>query len=201
MRAIILFIACIATLACAGQASAAETTHVVFETTKGDIVMEVHPEWAPVGARHFIELVELGFYDGAPWFRVIDNWVAQTGISWDEELNKQYGEANIDDDPVLQGNQRGYVAFGMTDQPRSRSTHIYINFADNSRLDPRGFAAFAQVVEGMDVADSLYRIPDDVFANSGIDQDKLGTDEGFAQFEQLFPDADYICRAYVVCCK
>ena len=172
-------------------------SHVVFETTAGDIIMELHPEWSPIGVAHFIDLVERGFYDGAPWFRVIDNWVAQCGISASEAENKAFGEANIQDDPVVQGNTRGYVAYGMTDQPNSRSTHIYINFADNSRLDAKGFACFAQVVEGMDVADSLYRIPDDVMEKSGIDQDKLGTAEGFAQFQQAFPEADYITRAYV----
>lgn len=184
----------------AAGAPAPELQYVLLETTAGDIVLEVHPEWAPIGSAHFIDLVERGFYDGAPWFRVIDNWVAQAGIAACEEDNKRWMEANIQDDPVVQGNQRGFVAYGMTDQPNSRSTHIYVNFADNSRLDPRGFACFAKVVEGMDVADSLYRIPDDVFAASGIDQDKLGTDEGFAQFQQLFPDADYICRASVLCC-
>ena len=54
---------------------------VVFETTKGDITFELHPEWAPIGVEHFLELVNAGFYDGAPWFRVLPGFVAQCGVA------------------------------------------------------------------------------------------------------------------------
>jgi peptidyl-prolyl cis-trans isomerase A (cyclophilin A) len=177
-------------------------TRVVLETTKGNIVLAVHPEWAPNGAAQFLDLVRLGFYDGAPWFRVIDRmdpnnpdapatpFVAQCGIAADPELNKQWGEANIQDDPVVMGNTRGRIAYGKTDEPNSRSTHIYINFGDNSRLDAKGFAAFAEVVEGMDVADSLYKCEFE-------DQDALAAPGGMAAFKAMFPEADYIVRAYV----
>ncbi len=167
------------------------TTTVVLETTKGDIVLDVHHDWSPLGAAHFIELVKLGFYDGAPWFRVINRFVAQCGISADPQLNAAWGEKTIPDEPVLKGNQPGNVAFGKTAAPDSRSTHFYINYGDNSAsLDPQGFSAFAEVVDGMDVALSLARCE---YQN----QQGLALAGGLAAFAAAFPEADYIKRAYI----
>lgn len=170
---------------------AAATTKVVLETTKGNIVLEVHPEWAPIGAAHFLELVNAKYYDGAPWFRVIDGFVAQCGIAADPVMTAKWQNKTIMDDPVVQGNKPGYVAFGKTGAPNSRSTHIFINYADNSMsLDPQGFACFAQVVEGMDVANKLFRAE---FA----DQAALSAPGGLDAFRKMFPEADYIKKAYV----
>lgn len=167
-----------------------ETITVVFETTKGDIVLEVHPSWSPLGAAHFIELVEAGFYDGAPWFRVIPGFVAQCGVAADPALNATWGEETILDEPVKQGNLPGFVAFG-TGGPNSRSTHIFINFIDNSgALDSQGFSCFAQVVEGFDNARNLFPCE---FQN----QAGLGAPGGMDRFKQAYPNADYITRAYV----
>lgn len=164
--------------------------YVVLDTTKGEIVLELHPEWSELGVAHFKQLVDAGFYDGAPWFRVIDGFVAQCGISSDPEMNTQWENANIKDEKVVMGNQRGYVSYGMTGEPDSRSTHFYINYVDNSRLDARGFAAFAVVVQGMDVADSLARVEFE-------DQEGLAKEGGMDAFAARFPDADYIDSAFV----
>jgi len=174
-----------------GETAQAGTTQVVLETTKGNIVLTVHNDWAPIGAAHFLELVNAKFYDGAPWFRVKEGFVAQCGISADPALNKEWGEKTIDDEPVKQGNQAWYVAFGKTGLPNSRSTHIFINLGDNTRwLDAQDFACFAQVTEGIDVVQKLYRCEYD-------DQEGLAADGGLAAFKQMYPNADYIAKAYV----
>jgi peptidyl-prolyl cis-trans isomerase A (cyclophilin A) len=165
-------------------------TNVVFETTKGKLVLAVHADWAPVGAAHFLELVRDGFYNGAPWFRVIDGFVAQCGIAADPAVNDKWDNVNIQDDPVKQGNKRGFVAFGQTSLPNSRSTHIFINYGDNSRLDGMRFACFAEVVEGMDVADKFTRC-------EYQDQDMLSGPGGLDDFKRKFPSADFITKAYV----
>lgn len=170
---------------------AMDISYVKFECTNGDIVFAVHEEWDQSGAEHFLELVRIGFYDGAPWFRVIEDWVAQCGISADWRMNAEWGEANFEDSPVLMSNTRGMVAYGKTDEPNSRSTHIYINFGDNSRLDAKGFSPFAEVIEGMDVADGLHRCEYD-------DQDALALEGGLDAFREMFPDADYIKLAYIL---
>jgi len=164
---------------------------VVLETTKGDIVLAVHADWAPLGSKHFLELVRDHFYDGAPWFRVLDGFVAQCGIAADPAANEKWGEQTIKDEPLKQGNKRGTVAFGKSGAPNSRSTHIFINYADNSSaLDPQGFACFAEVVDGMKIADKLTRCEYN-------DQHGLGLKGGLATFKKMYPKADYIKRAYV----
>ena len=170
---------------------AMDISYVKFACSNGDIVLAVHHAWDPSGAAHFLELVNQGFYDGAPWFRVIEDWVAQCGISADWRKNAEWGEATFPDSPVLMSNTRGTVAYGKTDEPDSRSTHIYINFGDNSRLDSKGFSPFAEVIRGMDVADALFRCEFD-------DQDGLALEGGLEKFRELFPEADYIKMAYVM---
>jgi peptidyl-prolyl cis-trans isomerase A (cyclophilin A) len=177
---------------------AAGTTTVVFETTKGNIEIAVHPEWSPQGAAHFLELVNAKFYDGAPWFRVLEGFVAQAGIAADPAMNALWGPKTIPDEPLVQGNKPGFVCFGKSSMPNSRSTHIFINFGDNSAmLDPQGFACFGQVVLGMENANKLFRIPDETLAASGISQQSLGQPGGIDAFKKAFPEADFITKAYV----
>jgi len=166
---------------------------VVLETTQGNLVLEVHPEWSPIGAEHFRELVNAGYYDGAPWFRVIKGFVAQCGIAADPEMTAQWQDQLIPDERVVMGNKRGFVSYGKTSDPDSRSTHIFINYGNNSRLDNIGFSAFAVVREGMEVADSLH-ITDE---NPPDTQDRL-TELGSPYFADLYPDGDYIVKAYIV---
>jgi cyclophilin family peptidyl-prolyl cis-trans isomerase len=163
---------------------------VVFETTKGNIVIELHPDWSPLGVEHFKKLVGQGFYDGAPWFRVIEGFVAQCGISANARLNEDHGERTIKDEPLKMGNLTGRVSFGRTGAPNSRSSHIFINYKDNSFLDSQGFPAFGQVVEGMDVAQALAKVEFE-------DQPTLASPAGMDIFREEFPQADYILKAYV----
>jgi cyclophilin family peptidyl-prolyl cis-trans isomerase/Tol biopolymer transport system component len=166
------------------------TFNVRLATTKGDIVLTVHPEWAPVGAAHFRELIEAGFYDGAPWFRVLGGFVAQCGISADPAMNAKFGEATINDEAVKQGNKPGFVAFGQSSLPNSRSTHFFINYVDNSRLDGMGFACFAEVTEGMDIARQLSQV-------EYSDQGRLAREGGLEDFRRRHPEADYITTATI----
>lgn len=138
----------------AAPVKAGEGFRVKFETTKGDFVIKVRPEWAPEGAKRFRELVESGFYDGVKFFRVVPGFMAQFGISGDPEVSREWQDKVIPDDPVKTSNQRGTISFA-TSGPNSRTTQVFINFVDNSRLDGMGFSPFGVVVEGMDVVDSL----------------------------------------------
>jgi len=165
-------------------------TNVILETSKGNIALAVHADWAPIGAAHFLELVNAGYYDGAPWFRVIPGFVAQCGLAADPKVTAQWKDKTIQDEPVKQGNLRGMVAFGKSGAPNSRSTHIFINLVDNSAgLDAQGFSCFAEVTSGMDVADKLKHCEIQ-------DQDALGK-QGIALFRKMVPDGDVITKAYV----
>lgn len=169
-----------------------DTYLVKLETTKGDIVIEVHPDWAPHGAAHFRELVEAGFYTDCAFFRVLPGFMCQAGVAGDPEVNARWAERTIPDDPVIKSNQKGFVTFGTTGAPNSRSTHIFINYGDNSFLDSQSFAPFGVVVEGMDVAEAI---------NSQYgerpDQGRMRY-EGNEYLKKEFPGLDYILNASVV---
>src|SRR5580658_10662138 len=127
-----------------------------FDTSKGSFVVEVHRDWAPNGADRFYNLVKNGFFDNARFFRVITGFMVQFGINGDPKLSAVWREAHIKDDPVTKSNARGAITFA-TAGPDTRTTQIFINYADNSRLDGQGFAPFGIVTgAGMDVVDKLY---------------------------------------------
>lgn len=167
-----------------------KVTEVVLQTTSGDITIEIIEDWAPVGSAHFLKLVEEGFYDGAPWFRVIDGFVAQCGVSADPAMNSGIGSQTIKDEKLVEGNKRGNICFGRTGAPNSRSSHIFINFGNNPHLDDAGFPAFARVKDGMDVANGLHRCEYN-------DQFGLSQAGGMDDFKEEYPDADYILKAFV----
>ena len=163
-----------------------------FMTTKGDIVLEVHRDWAPIGADRFYNLVKNGFFNNTAFFRVVPGFMVQFGLAANPAVNKAWQTANIKDDPVKQSNKRGMLTFAKTSLPNSRSTQLYINFGDNASLDPQGFAPIGSVVEGMDIVDKIY-------AGYGErpEQDKI-TDEGDAYIMKNFPMIDKIKMAKIL---
>jgi peptidyl-prolyl cis-trans isomerase A (cyclophilin A) len=175
-----------------------ERYSVRFETTKGTFVVEVVREWAPRGADRFHELVRTGFYDGARFFRVRPKFVVQFGISADATANELWRQLKLPDDPVKQSNLRGYVSYA-TDGPATRTTQVFINLADNKRLDARGFAPFGRVVEGMDVVDSFYSGYGEVQAlgGGGPDAAKLET-LGDEYATRSYPRLDQIKTARIL---
>ena len=176
------------------------TFQVRFDTSKGPFVVEVHRDWAPHGADRFYNLVKNGYYDDTRFFRVISGFMAQFGISGKPELNQAWREATIADDPVKQSNERGMVTFAMRG-PDTRTTQLFINFANNGSLDSQGFAPFGKVVEGMDVVDKLYAgYGEGAPRGSGPRQDLL-QEKGNTYLKSDFPQLDYIKTAKVVPAK
>jgi peptidyl-prolyl cis-trans isomerase A (cyclophilin A) len=173
---------------------------VQFATTKGNFTIDVTREWAPKGADRFYNLVKNGFYDEVRFFRVIrvpEPFMAQFGISGDPAVSAKWADANLDDDPVMQPNTRGHITFA-TAGPNTRTTQVFINYADNSRLDMLGFAPFGTVVEGMDVVDMLYAdYGEGAPRGNGPDQELLES-EGNAYLAKEFPKLDYINTARII---
>jgi len=97
-------------------------------------------------------------------------------------------------DAVRNSNLRGHLTFA-TRGPDTRTTQFFINFVDNANLDSMGFAAFAKVVDGMNVVDGLYKGYGEGFPNgSGPKQDRI-QNEGNAYLKAEFPQLDYIQSA------
>jgi len=167
--------------------------YVKFETTKGDFVVEVNPEWAPNGAAHVKELVEQKFYDGCGFFRNVPDFMVQFGMNGDPKVHAQWGEKTIKDDPVKRSNKRGFVTFAQTAALNSRSTQLFINHGDNSFLDGMRFAPIGVVVEGMTVVDSLHKTGENPPETQGMIKD-----QGNAYLKQKYPQLDYIKTARIV---
>ena len=168
-----------------------------FTTSKGDFVIEVTRAWAPHGADRFYNLVANGFFDDCRFFRVVYGFMAQFGIHADPALNSVWREARIPDDPVQQSNKRGYVTFG-TAGPNTRTTQVFINFADkNTNLDSQGFAPFGKVVEGMELVGKLFSgYGEGAPKGHGPDQNRIQK-EGNAYLAKSFPKLDYIKKASI----
>ncbi len=137
------------------KAIAPATYKAKFTTTQGDFVVQVTRAWAPLGADRFYNLVRVGYFNGVPFFRVIPGFMAQFGINGNPKINAVWTNANLKDDPVTQSNKRGLITFA-TAGPNTRTTQVFINYANNAGLDAQGFAPFGEVIEGMDVVDKFY---------------------------------------------
>jgi len=179
------------------KARAPETYLVKFVTTKGEFTLKVTRAWAPQGADRFYNLVRNRFYDGAHFFRVLPGFVVQFGISAHPQVSKVWRDARIPDDPVTQSNKRGLITFA-TSGANSRTTQVFINLADNARLDSMGFSPFGEITEGMDVVAQLFSdYGEGAPRGAGPDQGKIQA-EGKAYLDKDFPNLDSIRTARVV---
>lgn len=106
-------------------------TVAIDDKTDGEVIFKVHPEWAPLGAARFKELVEIGFFNDCRFFRVIDGFVAQFGINGDPAIQREWRDRNLKDDPVRASNKRGRLVFA-TGGPNTRTTQMFINYKDNT---------------------------------------------------------------------
>ena len=164
---------------------------VAFETTRGRFDVMAHTAWAPNGADRFYTLVGNHYYDGASFYRVVKDFVAQFGMAADPRVTAAWRPRAIADEPVRHTNARGTIAYARGG-PGTRTTQLYINLKDNARLDTLngfGFPAFGEVVSGLSVVDSLYsgyasRPPQDSIAR-----------QGNAYLARAWPRLDYIRSA------
>ncbi len=129
---------------------------VAVRTTVGDFVIQVDRNLAPNGAKRFYNLVQLGYYRDATFFRAIAKFMVQFGIHGDPKVNEAWKNATIPDDPVNVSNTRGTVVFAKSGQKDSATTQMFINLVDNTFLDKMNFSPLGHVVEGMDVVDQIH---------------------------------------------
>lgn len=172
---------------------------VLLETTKGSILLEVKREWAPLGADRFYNLVRLGYYNQAAFFRIRANTWAQFGIAGNPAIAQAWRHQSFPDDPRKESNVRGTVAYAFKD-PNGRTTQVFINLRDNqSTHDTEPFVPFAKVINGMEVADSLYAGYGEQ-SGGGIragHQDSVFMD-GNDYLQKNFPKLDYILKASII---
>ena len=180
--------------------TAPDTFKVLFHTSAGDFVVQVNREWAPIGSERFYNLIINKYYDQNYFFRVApgrgaDRFVVQWGIHGDPSINTAYQrspDAKIKDDPVIRSNTRGRLTFATAGR-NSRTTQLFISYADNNFLDGMGFAAFGEVIDGgMKVVEAI----NGEYAERP-DQRQI-QNNGNAYLKKNFPNLDYIITATIV---
>ena len=168
MKKLLLTLALVLTIGLsAGPAGSADNLlghpHIDVETTEGSFRLELVTAQAPLSVRHFVELVDAGFYDGLIFHRVIGGFMIQGGgytpgfdlKEDDQKLPNESGNA--------MSNIRGTIALARLGDPHSANSQFFINLGDNSRLDPQkspvnglwGYTVFGYVIAGMDVVDKI----------------------------------------------
>jgi peptidyl-prolyl cis-trans isomerase A (cyclophilin A) len=189
VQAAVCAAALVALIGCSSSSGAApDIFQVNLDTSKGPVVIEVHRDWAPLGADHFYALVKAGYFDGNRFFRVVPGFVVQFGISGDPATTAKWKDMNLADDPVKQSNTVGMVTYA-TAGPNTRTTQLFINLGNNLPLDGQGFAPFGKVISGMDAVMKIY---------SGYGQtpeQSLIEGQGNTYLQSQFPQLDYIKKA------
>ena len=167
------------------------TYRAIVDASAGTFVVLVHREWAPHGADRFYNLVKYGFYDDCRFFRVVPGFMAQFGIHGDPAVSAAWVRATIPIDRARQSNTRGRVTFAMGDGPATRTTQVFVNFGDNSRLDIDGFAPFGEVVSSMVIVERVFS-----GYGEGVDQGLIQAG-GNAFLMKYLPRLDYIKKATI----
>lgn len=126
----------------------------VLETTMGTMTFRFFESEAPQTVANFKRLVDEGFYDGLPFYRVVSGHVIQAG------------DGGENDQPTVQGEFGAYphvtgaVGLARDTDPDSGSTEIYICHAPRPHLDGT-YAVFGLLVDGFDVLDAIGSVPVD----------------------------------------
>jgi len=134
---------------------APDTVTADIQTSRGTITVELLREWAPHGVDRFYNLARAGYFDDSRFYRVVYAFVAQFGIAGDAAIARLWSQQKLRPDSARTPNARGTIAYAQT-KPTDRNTNLFINLADNRSLDSLGFTPIGRVVQGMEVADSLY---------------------------------------------
>ena len=137
-------------------------TRVKFETSLGDLVIELDDEKAPNTAKNFADYARSGFYDGTIFHRVIPGFVVQGG-GMTSGLQPKRTHGPIRNEAANRvPNARGTLAMARTMDPHSASAQFFINVVDNPFLNFRdesvrgyGYCVFGRVIAGMEVIDKI----------------------------------------------
>lgn len=140
-------------------AAGAANPQVVFETTAGDIRIELFQDDAPVTVENFLGYVDDGFYRGTIFHRVIPDFVIQGGGFTAGLERKPTREPIVNEADNGRLNERGTLSMARTRDPDSATSQFFVNLADNAFLDHGerdfGYAVFARVIDGMAVVDRI----------------------------------------------
>lgn len=178
---------------------APEYFKVRFETTKGNFDVEAKREWSPKGVDRFYQLIKSEFYTDIALFRVVPNFVAQFGIHDNAILNTSWKTYKIEDEPVIKNNDEMTISFARGGK-KSRTTQVFINLKDNTRLDKldyggvKGFPVIAKVTDGQENVKKFYNGYGEKLGRKQDSINQYGNDF----IKRKYPKTDYILKAYFI---
>lgn len=139
---------------------------VLLSTSMGDITLELFKDKAPVSVENFLQYAAEGHYEGTVFHRVKANFMVQGGGYTEGMVEKPTRGPILNEATNGLRNTRGTLAMARMRALRSATSQFYINVADNSPLDHRGYspddfgyAVFGRVLSGMDVVDKIAATP------------------------------------------
>jgi cyclophilin family peptidyl-prolyl cis-trans isomerase len=177
---------------------APERLMVRLDSSVGTIDIEVQRRWAPRGADRFVALARHGYYDGARFFRVRPGRWTQFGINGDPAIAKAWRTRTFPDDPFVQSNRRGTVAFAFA-VPHGRTTQVFFNTGDNAAThDKEPFTPFGSVVSDMKRVDAINAEYGEGPGGIRAGKQEPFFDGGNAWLQREFPRLDYIKRATII---
>ena len=140
-------------------------TEALIKTNFGDIKIKLLPEIAPETVRNFITLTKSSFYDGTLFHRVIPKFMIQGGDPNTKESDKSvWGQGgpgyNLKAEFNSRSHLRGIVSMARASDPDSAGSQFFIVTSDSTFLD-RQYTVFAEVVEGLEIADKIVNLPRD----------------------------------------
>ena len=150
--------------------STGDSPRVRLETNLGEMVVELNDEAAPITVANFLTYVDEGFYDGTDglgattFHRVMSGFMIQGGGLTEDMLSKTTHDPIVNESDNGLSNLRGTIAMARTSQPDTATSQFFINHVDNQGLDidgryPPGYAVFGELVEGLDVLDTIAAVP------------------------------------------
>ena len=157
------------------SAPTSKVAKVRLKTSKGDIVIEMDAEKAPITVENFLSYVKKKQYDGTVFHRVINGFMIQGGGFTQQGqvlTEKETGKGIVNEGKNGLKNDRGTIAMARTSDPNSATSQFFINVVDNSMLNfPNngGYAVFGKVVDGMDVVDKIKAVTTRPDARLGSD--------------------------------
>lgn len=185
----------VSTSAFAASSNTPDHFSFAFETTQGEMQFDCPQGWAPLGEQRLYELITTDFFKDIAFFRVLNGFVAQFGISGDPAIAAQWENANIADDPVIASNLAGTLTYADAG-PNTRTTQLFINLVDNVRLDAMGFSPVCKMVnsDGLAIAKKLYSGYGEGAPDGNGPSQELITQQGNAYLKN-FPRLDYVQSA------
>ncbi|HSZ92267.1 MAG TPA: peptidylprolyl isomerase [Acetobacteraceae bacterium] len=129
---------------------------VYLDTVNGRVVILLRPDIAPAHVNQIKTLVRRGFYDGTPFHRVIEGFMAQGG----DPTGTGSGGSDLDNIPAEFTREakfeRGTCGMARTSEPNSANSQFFIMFEPAPHLDGQ-YTIWGQVLEGMEHVDAIKR--------------------------------------------